>query len=62
MFPHCIGNLKIKNDDPGRSASFWKRHKCDSREKMDPLKAGFWACYGPSLFGKMLGLQSTNPW
>tara|TARA_R100001509_G_scaffold163099_1_gene136605 strand:+ start:235 stop:774 length:540 start_codon:yes stop_codon:yes gene_type:complete len=55
-------NLSIKNDDPGRSASFWKRHKCDSREKMDPLKAGFWACYGPSLFGKMLGLQSTNPW
>lgn len=55
-------NLSIKNDDPGRAASFWARHGCDKMEKMDPDKAGFWACYGPTLFGKQLGLSSDNPW
>ena len=55
-------NLTVKNDDPGAAASFWARHRCDSKEKMDPDKPGFWACYGPSLFGKQLGLSSTNPW
>lgn len=54
--------LAVKNDDPGRAASFWARHQCDQKKKMDPNKAGFWACYGPSLFGKQLGLKSTNPW
>lgn len=54
-------NLSVKNDDPGRAASFWKRHQCDKKEKMDPNKAGFWACY-IHLFAKQLGLQSTNPW
>jgi len=54
--------LTVKNDDPGASASFWARHKCDSKEKMDPNKAGFWACYGPSLFSKQLGLKSDQPW
>ena len=29
---------------------------------MNPEKAGFWACYGPTLFGKQLGLKSDNPW
>ena len=55
-------NLSIKNDDPGRAASFWARHGCDKMEKMDPNKAGFWACYGPTLFGKQLGLSSDQPW
>jgi hypothetical protein len=55
-------NLTVKNDDPGRAASFWARHKCDTQAKMDPNKAGFWACYGPSLFGKQLGLSSDEPW
>ena len=55
-------NLSIKNDDPGRAASFWARHGCDKMEKMDPDKAGFWACYGPTLFGKQLGLSSDQPW
>ena len=55
-------NLTVKNDDPGASASFWARHHCDSREKMDPDKAGFWACYGPSLFANQLGLSSDQPW
>lgn len=55
-------NLSIKNDDPGRAASFWARHGCDKMEKMNPEKAGFWACYGPTLFGKQLGLSSDNPW
>jgi len=54
--------LTVKNDDPGRAKSFWARHKCDTKAKMDPNKAGFWACYGPSLFGKQLGLSSTEPW
>jgi len=54
--------LSVKNDDPGRAASFWSRHKCDSIEKMNPNKAGFWACYGPTLFGKQLGLKSDAPW
>lgn len=54
--------LSIKNDDPKASASFWARHQCDLTKKMDPNKAGFWACYAPSLFGKQLGLSSTNPW
>ena len=52
--------LSIKNDDPGAAASFWARHKCDNVEKMNPNKAGFWACYAPSLFGKQLGLSSEN--
>lgn len=55
-------NLEIKNDDPGRASSFWARHKCDTQAKMDPNKAGFWACYGPTLFGKQLGLKSDQPW
>jgi len=54
--------LTVKNDDPGRAKSFWARHQCDQKKKMDPNKTGFWACYGPSLFGKQLGLKSTNPW
>lgn len=54
--------LSIKNDDPSAAASFWARHKCDSAKKMDPNTAGFWACYGPSLFGKQLGLSSDAPW
>ena len=54
--------LSIKNDDPVAAASFWNRQQCDLEKKMDPSKAGFWACYAPSLFGKALGLQSENPW
>jgi hypothetical protein len=54
--------LSIKNDDPDAAASFWSRHQCDLQKKMDPKKAGFWACYGPSLFNKQLGLQSDQPW
>lgn len=54
--------LSVKNDDPGKAASFWARHKCDTKAKQDPNKAGFWACYGPTLFGKQLGLQSDAPW
>lgn len=54
--------LSVKNDDPGAAASFWARHQCDQKKKMDPDKAGFWACYGPTLFGKALGLSSTEPW
>ena len=52
----------VKNDDPKAAANFWARHRCDSMAKMDPNKAGFWACYGPTLFGKNLELQSNNPW
>jgi hypothetical protein len=52
--------LSIKNDDPEAAASFWARQQCDT--KKDPKTAGFWACYGPSLFGKSLGLSSTSPW
>jgi hypothetical protein len=54
--------LSIKNDDPAAAASFWKRHKCDTKEKMDPSTAGFWACYSPSLFSKQLLLTSDSPW
>jgi len=54
--------LSIKNDDPEAAASFWARQQCDLKKKMDPNTAGFWACYAPSLFGKQLGLSSTNPW
>jgi hypothetical protein len=54
--------LSIKNDDPKASASFWARQQCDLKKKMDPNTAGFWACYAPSLFGKQLGLSSTEPW
>lgn len=55
-------NLSVKNDNPKAAASFWARHGCDKMEKMDPNKAGFWACYGPTLFAKQLGLQSDQPW
>jgi hypothetical protein len=55
-------NLTVKNDDPGRAASFWARHGCDKKEKMDPNTPGFWSCYSASLFGKQLGLQSDAPW
>lgn len=54
-------NLAVKNDDPGAAASFWARHQCDQKKKMDPNKPGFWACY-IHLFAKQLGLSSTNPW
>lgn len=52
----------IKNDDPGRAANFWARHKCDTQAKMDPNKAGFWACYSSVLFAKQLALKSDAPW
>jgi len=52
----------IKNDDPGRAANFRARHGCDKMAKMDPTKAGFWACYGPTLFGKQIGIKSDQPW
>lgn len=55
-------NTTVKNDDTGRAANFWARHGCDKMAKMDPMKAGFWACYGPTLFGKQLGLKSDAPW
>lgn len=55
-------NLSVKNDNPGKAASFWARHGCDDKKKQDPMKAGFWACYGPTIFGKQLGLNSTEPW
>jgi hypothetical protein len=54
--------LSIKNDDPGAAASFWARQQCDLKKSMDPLTPKFWACYGPSLFGKALGLSSDKPW
>ena len=54
--------LSIKNDDPEAAASFWSRQQCDLKKKMNPLTPGFWACYAPSLFGKQLGLSSTEPW
>jgi len=54
--------LTVKNDDPGAAASFWARHQCDQKKKMDPDKAGFWACYSASLFSKQLGLSSDAPW
>ena len=52
----------VKNDQYDRSKSFWARHKCDTKAKQNPKKAGFWACYGPTLFAKQLGLQSDMPW
>lgn len=55
-------NLEIKNDQPGRAASFWARHQCDLQKKMDPTKAGFWACYSSVLFAKQIGLKSDQPW
>lgn len=54
--------LSVKNDDPGAAASFWARHQCDLKKKMDPDKAGFWACYSSVLFAKQLGLKSDQPW
>lgn len=54
--------MSIKNDDPSAAGSFWARQQCDLKKKMDPSKTGFWACYGPSLFNKQLGLQSDKPW
>lgn len=54
--------LSVKNDDPGAAASFWARHQCDLKKKMDPDKAGFWACYSSVLFAKQLGFKSDQPW
>lgn len=54
--------LSVKNDDPDAAASFWARHQCDLKKKMDPDKAGFWACYSSVLFSKQLGLKSDQPW
>ena len=53
-------NLSIKNDDTSRAKSFWARHNCEL--KKDPNKAGFWSCYGPTLFTKNLELVSNKPW
>jgi hypothetical protein len=54
--------LSVKNDQYKNSKSFWARHKCDSEKKMNPNKAGFWACYGPTLFASQLDLQTDMPW
>ena len=56
------GGLSIKNDDPKAAASFWARQQCDLKKKMDPSKAGFWACYASVLFSKQIGLSSDEPW
>jgi len=53
--------LDVKNHIPERAKSFWARHKCDTKEKMDPSKAGFWSCY-VGLFYKELDLESDAPW
>lgn len=62
-------NLTVKNDDSRRAANFWARHGCEGQyksgkknRKLDPTTAGFWACYGPSLFAKELVLSSDKPW
>ncbi len=63
-------NLTVKNDQYDRSKSFWGRHGCDGyykrsgkkTRKLDPTTAGFWACYGPTLFAEQLELQSDMPW
>ena len=55
-------NLTVKNHIYSNSKSYWKRHRCDTKAKQNPKKAGFWACYGPTLFAKQLGLQSDMPW
>lgn len=52
----------VKNDVYKNSKSFWKRHRCDSKKKMNPDVAGFWACYGPTLFASQLELQTDMPW
>jgi len=57
-----VTGLSIKNADPEAAASFWARQQCDSAGRKDPDTAGFWACYGPSLFSKQLGLSSDEPW
>lgn len=54
--------LSIKNSDPKAAKSFWARHKCDSEDKMNPDKPGFWSCYAPSLFASSLDLSSDQPW
>jgi hypothetical protein len=54
--------LTVKNEQPGPAASFWARHQCDQKKKMDPMKAGFWSCYSSVLFSKQLGLKSDQPW
>lgn len=54
--------LSIKNGDHGRASSYWKRHQCDMKKKMNPKKAGFWSCYGATLFAKPLGMQTDMPW
>ena len=63
-------NLTVKNDQYNRSKSFWNRQGCDGYYKksgkktrrLDPSTAGFWACYGPTLFASQLELQSDMPW
>jgi hypothetical protein len=54
-------NLTVKNDLYSNSKSFWARQRCDQKTD-DPTTAGFWSCYGPTLFGKQLELESDLPW
>lgn len=51
-------DLDINNDDEGAVNSFWARHQCST--KKDVNTAGYWACYAPELFGKMLKLRGGN--
>ena len=53
-------NLTVKNHIYKNTKSFWARQRCE--QKLDPTTAGFWACYGPTLFGKQLELESDLPW
>lgn len=52
-------NLKIKNNDPKRAASFRARHKCS--QKKDKTTPGYWSC-NVHKYRKFLGIKSKNPW
>lgn len=52
-------NMKVKNYDKFRAASFKARHKCHL--KKDRTKAGYWAC-NIGRYRKLLGLSSNSVW
>lgn len=52
-------NMKVKNYDKFRAASFRARHKCHL--KKDKTTAGYWAC-NIGRYRKLLGLSSSSVW
>ena len=58
-FGDVKGGLSAKLDDDEARANFVSRHDCDSKEKEDKTKPGYWSCRLPR-YWKQLGFKKNS--